>query len=172
MKLAQGKKMRVISQEELKENVHYDPLTGVFIWIISNSSCVKIGNVAGGLKNDGYIHIGINGKQYLAHRLAWLYMTGEMPKEDIDHKNGIKSDNWFDNLRQATHKQNQQNRTKPQSNNTTGYLGVIFFKQTGKYAAQISINGKLKYLGYFHTPEEAHEAYLTEKRKRHAFCTI
>lgn len=163
---------RYLSQDVLKEHLHYSSETGIFIRKITNSNRAKVGDIAGCKDSDGYISIGINGKQYKAHRLAWLYMTGELPKDMIDHKDGVRDNNRFDNLRQATNGQNLQNQIKPHNNNTTGFLGVSFNKINRNYAAHISIDGKLTYIGSFATPEEASEAYLTKKRETHEFCTI
>src|SRR5690349_15052213 len=99
-----------LTQQYLKEILHYDPETGVFIWYTSRGHC-KAGNVAGSL-NLGYILIGICNFKYQAHRLAWLYMTGEWPTFEIDHKNGVSSDNRWENLREATRIINGQNRRK------------------------------------------------------------
>lgn len=173
MNLGKDRETSILTQQELKEFLHYDPETGIFTWKIFSNSRVKIGDTAGHLdKVKGYVRIKINGKSYLAHRLAWLYVTGAMPKVLIDHENGIKHDNWFNNLRQATYGQNLQNQNKPQRGNKSGYLGVSFDKRRGKYAAQIKANGEQKFIGYFTTPKLAHEAYLVEKRKYHIFCTI
>lgn len=161
-----------LTQKGLKEVLNYDPITGIFTWGISNSNRVKVGDFTGTLRNDGYIAIGVIGRSYLAHRLAWLYMTGEMPTYFIDHINGNRADNRFCNLREATNQQNMQNLIKPQERSTTGFLGVSFDKPNRKYVAKIRINGKNRHLGSFATPEEASVAYLSEKRKHHEFCTI
>jgi hypothetical protein len=171
MNLGKGKKLHVISQQELKENLHYDPLTGVFTWLKANSRNSKVGNIAGSL-NTGYILISINGIKYRAHRLAWLYMTGEMPKSMIDHINSVKTDNRFCNLREATNQQNLQNLQKPRADSSTGFMGVGRCNKSKKYVATITDKGKPRYLGLFTTPEEAHQAYLAAKRKLHPFCTI
>lgn len=165
-------KMLTLSVDVLKENLHYNPETGIFTRIKSNNNRVKIGDVAGSLNKNGYIYIEINSIAYRANRLAWFYMTEAMPSNFIDHKNGIRHDNRFCNLRQATNKQNLQNQTKPQKGNKLGFLGVSFYKSSGKYVAHIRINGTQKTLGYFSTPEKAHEVYLKAKRENHSFCTI
>jgi len=173
MNLAQGKKMRVLTQSELKENLHYNPETGFFTWIkVSKYGGVKNGDLAGTLSAEGYIVIKIDKTLYKAHRLAWLYMTGEMPTHFIDHINGDRADNRFENLRQATWKENAHNQRKPQKNNKSGFLGVTYCAPLQKFKSTITNNKKLKHLGYFATPEEAHQAYLEAKRKIHDFCTI
>lgn len=101
----------------------------------------------------------INGVRYQASHLAWLYVKGEMPSKAIDHINGIRSDNRIINLREATLSQNAMNRIKA-ANNTSGYKGVSFHKQSGKWQASIKINGKQKYLGLFLSQKQAHNAYV------------
>lgn len=171
MTKSKGKELLVLTQAEVKEFLHYDPLTGFFTWIKSSNWSIKVGSRAQSLTPNKYIAIGINKKQHLAHRLAWLYMTGEMPKEFIDHINGDRSDNRFCNLREATRQQNNQNQKKRHKNSTTGFLGVTKGKQKG-FVAKIRSRGKDVYIGSFHTAEEASRAYLEAKRKLHEFCTI
>lgn len=171
MKSAKVVKLSTLSQAKLKENVHYDPETGVFTRI--KPTCgFSVGVILGGMTKDGYVRIQISGSRNHAHCLAWLYMTGEMPKECIDHINGVRTDNRFCNLREATRGQNAQNQRKPRVNNKSGFLGVYFHKAMGKFRAEIMINGKTKGLGYFDTAEQAHKAYLEAKRKVHLFSTI
>lgn len=171
-------KRKTLSVEELKENLHYDPLTGIFTRIKSNCKRIKVGDIANGKDNNGYVRIKVNGIIFFAHRLAWLYTYGEMPKDCIDHKNGNPSDNRIDNLRESTHRQNMQNRVKTHVNNQTGFLGVTQHKRKGKkkeklkYTASIKMNGKTIHLGDFENAELASEAYLVAKRKMHEFCTI
>lgn len=168
-----SKEKLALSAEILKEFLHYDPLTGIFNWVkVNNCGGVKVGDIVGCLNSDGYIVIRINGVQHRAHRLAWLYMKGVMPVELIDHKNGVRSDNRFCNLREATRQQNNQNRTTALARNKSGFLGVSFFAKLQKFKAAISVNNKDTNLGYFDTPEEAHQAYLAAKRKLHPFGTI
>lgn len=162
----------MISQYELKKYLNYDHNTGIFTWIFQAGRRVKVGMVAGTVKEDGRIEIALNRKKYKAHRLAWLYIHGEYPINQIDHINGNSLDNRINNLREATQQQNMQNKRAPQSNNKSGVLGVSFCKKSKKFMAQIGKNGKQKRLGYFVSPKEAHEAYLKAKRELHEFCTI
>jgi hypothetical protein len=146
----------MITQAELKEILEYNPDTGVFTWKKTVCNRVVVGNVAGHKTNWGYISIKIQGKHYQAHRLAYLYMTGKFPENDIDHINHIKDDNIWANLRDATGSQNQANKVK-QKNNTSGYKGVNWHRN--KWRAQISYMNKTMDLGYYTTPQEAAEAY-------------
>lgn len=163
--------INVITQQRLKDLLHYDAVTGLFTWRIKRKS-VNPGDVAGCLLR-GYVVIRVDGKGYKAHRLAWLYMTGKWPDQQIDHKDTIKTNNRFDNLRDVTPSGNKQNmRRAPSSNKTSGLLGVSFNKIANKFKAEIRVGGEKKHLGYFICPEEAHEAYLSAKRKLHQCGTI
>lgn len=161
----------MITQAELKSKLSYDPETGIFNWIGKPSKRLPAGAKAGS-KVNGYIRIHMGGKLYGAHRLAWLYMTGEHPKHQIDHINGNGLDNRIANLREATSFENAQNIRKPQTNNSHGNLGITHDKLKNLWRARISVNGTRIYLGKFKTPEEATEAYMTAKRKLHSFNTI
>jgi len=160
-----------LTQERLKELLHYDHDTGVFAWraLPPNAHCVKIGDVAGSYSN-GYLKIKICGVSYWGHRLAWLYMTGEWPLFEIDHRNGIHADNRRKNLREGTKSFNQQNQRNAHRNNKIGLLGVS--KNENGFRARIQLDGKRRCLGSFPTPELAHDAYLEAKRELHPSCTI
>lgn len=147
----------MITQEYLKSILNYDPETGLFTWLVQKGKRVKIGQKAG-IISEGYIKIKIDGKKYFAHRLAWLYMTGEWPKDEIDHKNTIRGDNRWENLREATSQQNSFN-ISIRVNNKSGFKGVYKYKHYG-YRAAINFNGKITMLGLFATAKEAHEAYV------------
>lgn len=162
----------ILDQSFLKEYFHYDEYTGVFTRIKMLYG-VKIGDVAGCKTHNGYIEIKINGKSYGAHRLAWLYMTGDWPINHIDHINSNGTDNHWKNLRDVTRTVNLQNQRKPQAHNkTSGLLGVHFEKESGKFKAQIKHEGKKKNLGRYSTAAEAYAVYLSFKRKNHEGCTI
>jgi hypothetical protein len=148
---------------ELRKNFHFDPEIGVFTRILASGG-VKAGDIARP-GSDGYVRIRLLGKTYKAHRLAWLWVHGCMPNGDIDHINGVKADNRITNLREASRAVNTANIFGPQVNNTSGHLGVTRYKL--KWRAQISVNGKMKYIGLFATPEDAHRAYLAAKAIHH-----
>ena len=160
--------MTELTQSRLRELLHYCPERGVFTWIVAAGRRVRVGDVAGYAKPDGYRQIMVNGKQYYAHRLARLYMTGAWPKDQIDHINGVTGDNRWANLREATHAQNQQNMAIS-SANKSGYMGVSWHGKAGNWQAQIKISGRNKHLGYFTSPEDAHAAYLVAKANLHTF---
>lgn len=157
---------KMITQAELKEQLHYDEETGIFTRKVSNSRRVKVGQVAGSLTYNGYIEICVNGKRFLAHRLAWFYMYGVWPVNQIDHEDRIRHHNWKSNLRDLTQSQNNQNTGIPRSN-TSGFKGVHFSKTYSKWVAQIKLHGKHTFLGHYDTPELASEAYKQAQEKLH-----
>lgn len=162
----------MISLTDLKIAVSYNDETGVFTRLVSSGG-VRAGEAAGSVKSNGYVYLSIAGKQHLAHRLAWFMVNGVWPENDIDHINGDRTDNRFCNLRLATRAENMQNERKARvSNKSSGLLGVSWSKAACKWAAGIKLEGKKKHLGLFDDPQVAHEAYLSEKRKIHDFCTI
>lgn len=159
----------MVTLERLKEVLKYEPETGLFYWKVSNSNRVKVGDVAD-CPRQGYIQIMIDKVTYIAHRLAWLYVYGKWPDGDIDHINGVRNDNRISNLRDVSKNMNQQNRQGPRRGNKFNLLGVC--QQRNRFKAQITINGKVTYIGLYDTPEEAHQAYITTKRKLHPGNTL
>ena len=160
----------MLTAERLRGALHYDPATGQFTWLSAGSR--RAGKVAGGdgggLHYEGYWVIHVDGRSYRAHRLAWLYTHGEWPAEQIDPINGDRADNRIVNLREATNRENQQNRAK-RADNTSGYMGVSWQKIPGKWQAQIMKAGRKYHLGRYDTAEEAHAAYLAAKAQMHPF---
>lgn len=159
-----------ITHERLKELLHYEPETGFFRWKVIRTNGMKIGQIAGGSHGDGYIAIGVMKKIYLAHRLAWFYMTGEFPANEIDHKDMNRSNNTWSNLREVSGTVNRQNIKSARRHNKTGFLGV--HRNKFSFCAQIRIQGKPVWLGSFRTAELAHDAYIAAKRKHHEGCLI
>ena len=159
-----------LTAERLRELLHYDPETGIFTWLVHRPP-IKAGAIAGGFVHS-YLRIRISGRAYGSHRLAWLYMTGEWPEEDIDHINGVKHDNRIKNLRNVSRLMNTQNQRRAQSHNTSGLLGVSRVESRNKWVATIKFAGKKRHIGYFRTPQEAHDAYIAAKRQLHEGCTI
>lgn len=159
----------MLSQERLKELLHYDPETGIFTWLRSTSVRVAVGDVAGTLSRQSggkrnVIQICIDKRLYLAHRLAWYYMHGAWPELDLDHRDRNSLNNAISNLRCATRKQNMEN-TGVQSNNTSGFKGVTQSKTTLKWVAHIQHQGRQIHIGVFPTPEEASAAYEAMRNK-------
>ena len=143
-----------ITAEKLRELLHYDHETGIFTWKVRTPNQINIGDVAGCPTGNGYLRIKVQSRPYKAHRLAWLYMYGTWPEDQIDHINRIRTDNRIANLRAVTSKQNQQNAGK-RSDNTSGHPGVCWNKQHSKWVANIRHNQKLIHLGCYSTIEEA-----------------
>lgn len=155
-----------LTAERLREVLDYSPETGIFLH--KGRSGVVAGTVAGTVKPDGYRQIRVDCRKYYAAPLAWLYVTGEWPEFQIDHEDGNRDNNKFGNFRSATRAENLQN-TALRTNNTTGFHGVSWHAAQRKYVARIMVDRKSIGLGYFHTPEEAHAAYLAAKERLHAF---
>lgn len=151
-----------ITREEVNYILTYHPDTGLFIAKLDRAR-IKSGDVCGAIIETGYVRIGINWNYYYGHRLAWFLMTGEWPK-CIDHRNGIRSDNRWENLRLATNVENHRNKSIL-SNNTSGYKGVRRTATPGKWTAAIKVGPKQTYLGTFDCPKKAHEAYMRETKK-------
>lgn len=164
------------SLDTLKRYLAYNPDTGDITWTVRVNSFggkVQPGVKAGVLREDGRIKIGFKGKEYFAHRLAWLMFYGRQPEHEIDHVNGNPSDNRIANLREVPHSVNIENQRKARADNKScGLLGVSFNKKAGKFSSQIRANGKKVHLGLFADPEEAHKAYVKAKRSLHSGCTI
>lgn len=153
-----------LSRDRLCELLEYDPETGLFRWLESRGR-VSAGHIAGSLKNDsGYIFIRVDEEMYRAHRLVWLYVHGRFPPEDMDHINGDRADNRLSNLREATRSQNLAN-SKKRVTAMGIYKGAHFDKRRNKWSSRFAENGKLRFLGYFETPEEANARYMVEARR-------
>ena len=135
-----------LTESHLKSLLEYSPETGAF-WYIRDSGNVKAGTVVNLITAHGYRSVMINYKWYPLHRLAWLWMTGSFPAKglQIDHRNGIKTDNRWCNLRLSSPSQNQQNAKKP-THNSTGVKGVLLIQGRGNrrpaYEARIEKEGK------------------------------
>lgn len=157
-------KQKILSQAELKSLLHYNPDTGEFTRL-KNYNNMKLGK-AGHINKSGYIYIKVNYFGYLAHRLAWLYMTGEWPIDKVDHKDLNKSNNKWENLRKADDFKNNHNK-KLSKRNTTGFKGIWFNKNRGKWEVRIHANGKKISLGRFFTKTEAAAAYDSAAKQHH-----
>jgi hypothetical protein len=162
----------MLTAERLRDVLDYNPETGEFRWKVTLSNRAPAGAKAGCFdkNHSGYILIRVLGRSYPAHRLAWLYVNGEMPNDDIDHINGNRADNRIANLRDVTRVVNLQNRRK--GIGRSGLIGAHWFSPANCWQSSIRVNGENIPLGYFKTPEAAHEAYMTAKRELHEGCTI
>lgn len=152
---------------KLHRRLHYSPETGVFTWLpkpeadrFAKAWNVRYaGTIAGAInKESGYRQIAIDGTIYLAQQLAWLYIYGEWPPEELNHKNKVWGDNRIDNLRPATRLQNLHYASRKKSNKQ-GIKGVGYLRRDKLYRAQIRVSGKDRTLGVFKTKEAAQSAY-------------
>lgn len=155
-----------LTQDELKRHLSYDPDTGMFVRIASISPRVRVGEEPGTIRDDGYRCIRINSERYMAHRLAWLYVHGQWPANDIDHINGIRADNRIANLRCATRSENLCNQGKSKANKS-GFKGVYWNKQRRKWQGELIVRGKRFYLGLYSDPAAAANAYAEAAAKHH-----
>lgn len=151
-------KQDALSAEKLRKILDYCPVNGTFRWLVRVNGRWPAGSLAGSVNNRGYSRIGIGKHVYLAHRLAWFYVHGAWPRNQVDHDNGRRSDNRLCNLRLATKSQNSQNCCIYR-NNKSGYKGVSWKEDRSKWRAAINIKGKQVVLGYFYNIKEAHLAY-------------
>lgn len=148
--------MSKVKRTRVVELLDYDADLGVFTWRNPTSRRVHRGQPAGSLSTDGYIRIQIDRKLYLAHHLAWLVVTGSWPKGNLDHRDGVRTNNVFDNLREAGHGPNSWN-AGPHIDNTSGVKGVHFHSGSEKWRAVLMHNGRQHHLGLFSSLEEARE---------------
>jgi hypothetical protein len=155
--------------ERVRQLLHYDAESGLFTWK-SKTGSMGSGTVAG-TPHKEYINIQVDGRQYKAHRLATLWVTGAWPDGEIDHRDGDGKNNRWANLRPAPSRRfNMQNKRKPHKNSSTGYLGVSV--QDGKFRARIRVDGKNRCLGLHGTAEDAYAAYVEAKRRLHEGNTL
>lgn len=152
-----------ITQEKLKGIVNYNSDTGLMTWSTPRKGCV-VGAEVGTITPLGYRSVHLEGYRYLVHRLAWLFVYGEWPSGQIDHKNRDRLDNRISNLRVATPSQNQANKGM-RSDNTSAVKGVTWDAEKKKWISAIHVDGKRKFLGRFDKLEDAAFSYsLAAKR--------
>ena len=152
----------MLTADRLRELLRYDADTGLFVWLVCTSNRARIGSVAGRSRHDGYRIIGVDGRYYLAHRLAWLYVRGSWPPDHLDHIDGDPSNNRIANLREASPLQNRAN-ARIRRDSGSGFKGVR--KEWNRWSARITIDRKEIHLGAFATPEEAYAAYCRAAEK-------
>ena len=163
--------MPKISADYLRSRLVYDPATGLFTWLPKDPSVPKnrqwngqfAGALAGCLVSNGYWVITLDYVYQRGHQLAWLYMTGEWPSDEIDHEDRNRANNRWGNLREATTSQNQAN-SGPQINNTSGFKGVSWSHRHKKWRAQIMVRGDSYFLGFFADKRDAANAYKISSR--------
>ena len=147
----------LLTANEARRMLRYDPQTGELFWKQPNSRRIKIGDKAGTVNNGGYIRVRINHTRYMAHRVVWLMNYGCWPKHYIDHINGRTDDNRLKNLRDVEHRVNHQNRKRHRNGNL---VGAYRQKSSKLWIGQIKVKGETVYLGCFESEKEAHDAYI------------
>lgn len=155
----------MITHAELLRLLSYDTTTGEFHWCAPRPK-IRVGQRAGYRHHKGYRCLEIDGKHYSEHRLAWFYVTGRWPTKQIDHRDRVRDNNRFDNLREAT---NSQNRANSRTSNKHGLKGVRYhpWLKDKPWEAQIMKDRKNRSLGCYATKEEAHAAYCEAARELH-----
>ncbi len=164
-----------LTQQRLKELLHYDPETGVFTWRVDmrcgkdhNRVSVRAGSVAGCQTRYGksmYVEVRIDGRKHLGHRLAFLYVEGKIPRL-VDHGDTDGINNKWQNLRPCTRSTNGMNRGTP-ANNTSGFKGVSQDRRSGRWDVYITRDGRRKYLGQFDAPEDGAAVYAKAAAELH-----
>jgi hypothetical protein len=143
----------MLTQAELKRLFYYHPESGDFVRLVRTANCNRVGDQAGWQLSEKspYLVINVAGTEYLAHRLAYFYMTGTWV-EFIDHEDTVKHHNWWSNLRPASKPQNSYNRG-PQANNAIGHKNIT--QRRDRFHVNIVVAGKKKFLGSFKSLDEA-----------------
>ena len=166
--------MDKLTQKYVKEALNYDQDTGIFIWRIRPAEHFKnsrgknvfntriAGSMAGSVDSDGYISIGLDGRDYKAHRLVFLYIDGYFPENLVDHIDRDRQNNRRNNLRESSRQCNGQNCNISKSNKS-GVTGVYWNKCKNKWVARIMISRKTIYLGYYENIFDAVCARLSEE---------
>lgn len=154
--------------DDIKDFLSYDPDTGVFKWVKRSGPRSVPGKVINNYTDLGYMKVVFRNVHYPAHRLAWWWVYGDMPPEEVDHINGDRADNRICNLRLATRRENTRN-ARVRRDNTSCLKGVS--PERGKFRARITVNGKRIYLGAFSTKEEAYKVVCAARESLHGdFC--
>lgn len=162
-----------LTAQEVAKHVRYEPKTGRVVRLVGNSKCPAGAEAGSADSRTGYRYLSVARRRVAVHRVAILLSTGRWPRGEVDHINGVKSDNRLQNLRDVDRRTNAQNLHGPQRNNrSSGLLGVTWNKRAGKWQAQIKVGDSLRYLGLFVDPNDGHQAYLQAKRESHPGCTI
>lgn len=157
-----------LTARDLRRILYFDYETGLFY---SHRSDLR--KAVGSTTAEGYVVIRVKGRDYMAHRLAWLYDKGRWPVGKLDHADGGRSHNRIENLREATQSVNMQNQRRAHRGSRSGLLGAHWHSQKQEFYAEIVVNKRKIHLGYFGgDAEAAHNAYLDAKRKVHSGCTI
>lgn len=162
-----------LSYDRMGELLNYCQDSGVFTWKIDRNRCKK-GSEAGSRHVKGYRAIMIDGRMYLSHRLAWLFMHKSWPKGQIDHADGVLTNNAISNLRDCSPAENKQNLKtySTKKGKTSQFPGVYWAKKNHKWHARINCDKNRTHLGYFENEEDAYSAYLRAKQEIHWFQPV
>lgn len=160
-------KEATLTAKQLRAELYFDYATGIFY---TNRSELTVS--VGHLTKEGYVSVRAGGMSFQAHRLAWLYDKGRWPEGQIDHIDRNRANNRVENLREGDQTFNMGNQGRAHKGSKSGLLGAYFNVAKNNWYAQIRVNKVLHHLGTFSSAEEAHSAYLVEKRKVHKSCTI
>lgn len=146
-----------LTQEIVRKYLHYNPDTGMFTWLLPRSGH-QVGRVNYPRSHNSYVHVKMFNQSYLAHRVAWFYMTGKWPRNEIDHINLIRHDNSWKNLREATSAQNSANVPETRKNRSSGLKNVVWRKSDSKWIARLQVSRKRHTVGFFDCPAAAYFA--------------
>ena len=158
----------MLKADRLRALLRYDPDTGRWTWLVNHGRWGRIpaGIGTGTTNTHGYRVIRVDGRNYLCHRLAFLYMTGEWPREEVDHRDMDRSNDRWVNLREATKSENSMNRSV-QANTKSRRKGVQWMEANKKWRAYIREDRKFRHLGLFNTIDEASTAYAEAANRLH-----
>lgn len=158
-----------LTPQEVSDLFFYDETAGVLRWRNDGPNGRKSGDPAGvKTTNQGYLYTHVNRRLFLVHRLIWVVRTGRWPESQIDHVNGVTTDNRFENLRQATPRENMQNKRK-YKNSSSRFVGVYYDRRDRRWRASIRVDRKTYHLGSFAYEESARDAYVKAKAFKHDF---
>jgi len=153
--------------DKVRKLLIYKPETGEFLWNQPLGCRYKFGDTAGSINAKGYLVVFLDRKQYRCHRLAWLLMTGEDPRElQVDHINGNRLDNRWENLRLATNSQNQLN-AKRSIANVSGAKGVRWCVKDRCWFGRVALNGRYVLNRRFQSFEDACAAVAKARNVYH-----
>lgn len=155
-----------LTVEFIRDRLDYNPNNGEFKIRKKSGKKGVVGNKTGSKGKNGYVYLYLNNNVALAHRVAWVYVYGEWPNEQVDHINRDRSDNRISNLRLASQSQNSCNGSL-RSTNKSGYRGVSWSKEKKKWVSRIVKDRKQYVLGYFDDKEKAYMAYLEAANRLH-----
>lgn len=162
--------MSGLTADLARELFSYEPDTGIMRWRKPGGSKRK--SLVAGTRTHGYLSVRVSGRQYQVHRVAWLYVKGAWPNNQIDHINGIRDDNRIINLRDVPIRVNNENLRRARADNGCGVFGATWLERLQSYAVMIQVHGKKHHVGLFKDAESARQAYISAKRKLHTGCTL